>query len=120
MKKNERFIKNWMQALRSGHFDQCKYILRSYRTNNFSALGVACHISSKVRGMQEPNHDAGSTVYIDQEGNKNDRALPKAFRKYVGLTNEEQREIFTMNDEEDKSFEEIADYLEDNYISDNA
>lgn len=86
----------WVAALRSGKFLQGQKYLKS-RSGKFCCLGVLRH----VMNPRDTNsvHDTGCTLTPEQ--------LAQA-----GLDPVQQTILWGMNDYEDKSFNEIADYIE--------
>ncbi len=46
--------KKWVEALRSGDYKQCRYVLRD-DTNSYCCLGVLCDIYSKETGKPFPS-----------------------------------------------------------------
>lgn len=102
----------WIAALRSGKYTQGKYKLRS-KDNLFCCLGVACEVlkikSQLLKGF----------LYI-YEGEQNSGFLPKEAINMLGLYYadgtliEGEIALSAMNDTQQLSFLEIADYLEQN------
>lgn len=94
----------WIAALRSGKYGQTKGRLKRGE-NYFCCLGVACDISGA--GHWESNNDY---YYLDAEDFVS-HTLNSRLKAIFGLTNTEENEAISMN-EEGRTFEEIADYLE--------
>lgn len=112
----------WLEALRSGRYEQGKYDLR--RNNEFCCLGVLCDLLDP--GAWDPYNDA-----FLHHGS---RTLPNLdLLERIGLTEDVRYELdppaededppnpddnyaiarlVIMNDQENKSFEEIADFIE--------
>ena len=99
-------LKEWIAALRSGKYKQGRVLLRS-KDDEYCCLGVLCEIS----GLQAKPSDSGF-AYLDHLS-----CLPRAVADGgdawglvfgVSVT-----ALVGMNDERGKSFEEIADYLEE-------
>jgi hypothetical protein len=82
----------WVDALRSGEFTQ--QTLEIGAQKHLCCIGV-CGV---VAGIQQASNDWGSY----------------AVSKLIGLTDEERDTLFKMNDTDQRSFAEIADYIEAN------
>lgn len=84
----------WIEALRSGEYEQGKFSFEL--GGRFCCLGVLCRVmgqSTKEPGGIGDNWMAVSDVIPDGDT---------------------QRDLWRMNDIQDKSFDEIADYIEKN------
>lgn len=110
--------KEWVDALRSGNYKQGKGYLRSL-DNKFDAMGVLLDISG-VEWLEVPHVGlAGYNIpkfggYCYDAGN-NDKcygSLGVATLKLMPGLYERCNDIVRLNDYEDKSFEDIADYIE--------
>ncbi len=91
----DKIIKEkWVAALRSGKYTQIRHRLRVADTNNVCAMGCL----------------------IDILDGWNFREATGAWPEYAkaGLTENIVRVITNKNDEDGKSFREIADYIEKN------
>lgn len=100
LKLPEDFKKKWIEALRSGKYTQGKFFLQS-TNNTYCCLGVAC----RVAGIKRDLRDFTTIKNIPMFDN-----VPKI------LHADDSPDIVTglasMNDLENKSFLEIADYIE--------
>jgi hypothetical protein len=98
----------WVEALRSGKYEQGKNTLRS-GNDRFCCLGVLCDV------LQVPNT---MVVGMDDEENYlyegSDACLPERIRKMVGIWHRDQSKLIDLNDTENASFLEIADWIEKN------
>lgn len=99
--------KTWVAALRSGAYKQGRGVLRS-KNNCFCCLGVladACKVKwHKIENYSEYGfftRDATSRLYLSPE-----------FLNTIGLSDTHQMTLSAMNDDK-KSFDEIADYIEE-------
>ena len=96
----------WVKALRSGHYEQGVGVLLDYDDDEgrkrFCCLGVLCDIVNPD-GWNQNTHpfEADDESYISPEG-----------LERVGLTDEVQRELGSMNDEK-MPFADIADFIEE-------
>lgn len=89
---NPELKEKWLIALRSGDYSQCKLVLGD-ENGSYCCLGVLCKISN--------------IPFIKDnllEGNRWDD---------LGLTGKDKTILITMNDDQDKSFNEIADWIQE-------
>lgn len=91
----------WIEALRSGEYKQARRFLRT--DAGHCCLGVACDVV-KPDGW-EPNHSFQGEI----------AHLPASVVLAIGINYNALNTIMRMNDEQGKSFTEIADYIEANY-----
>src|ERR1700723_2651819 len=107
-KPNVKFIRKWVEALRSRKYKQGQGKLRTKRetrdsVDRFCCLGVACDI----KGVKHDNcHDGYFYYYDDIDG-----SLSTSMLEYIGISNEEENELIDMNDG-GKKFYQIARWLE--------
>jgi hypothetical protein len=111
---NKENMRKWVDALRSGKYEQANENLRE--AGHFCALGVACDIS----GLGE--WDDNDYYFIDDE-HKSDEELPPPVQEWLGLTDNplvdlpaDGRNIAELNDDGYK-FEEIADIIEKEFLN---
>ncbi len=93
--------RRWVEALRSGEYEQGRFALR--RANEFCCLGVACD----VLGSGEWSGTRGLSSF-DAEL----YTLSIHMRAKLGLTDLQVQELALMNDYHHHSFEQIADHIE--------
>lgn len=98
----------WIAALRSGSYRQGTGQLRS-RDDRFCCLGVLCQVAPNVMwshagGRYEACLDDGSSA----------TELPFSLQQSAGLSDDHERKLISMNDDDRKSFAEIADHIEKN------
>ena len=110
--------KKWLEALRSGKYEQGKYVLCSTEDGDrFCCLGVACDVYKQTHPEFK--------VYTNDEGNRkfgeSDEVLPSVVKEWLGLdtdtgaykeTDGDTRALTTDNDERDLDFEAIARIIE--------
>lgn len=107
----ENFKKKWVDALRSGKYKQSKRRLYATDKNSgevsYCCLGVAAHI---VAGIQLEHMDwcMLSTILHGHE-----KVVPDELAPFFSDSTT-QHKLAQLNDVEDKSFGEIADYIEQN------
>ena len=114
---NTKFIRKWVDALRSGTFKQGREKLRSNR-NRYCCLGVACELLPKKFNIKWVK-EKGETLYgldLNKSEAEYYRLSPEIL-DYMGFDNFEETQLIRMNDEEKKSFAKIADFLETKYLS---
>tara|TARA_Y100001968_G_C19392416_1_gene736362 strand:+ start:486 stop:794 length:309 start_codon:yes stop_codon:yes gene_type:complete len=91
------FMKKWAEALRSGEFKQTTGALKkgNQHSASYCCLGVARELfPDKI------NKERGEGI-LDQES-----------LAVLGISDDEQQTLIDMNDNENKSFKQIADYIE--------
>ena len=104
---NQEIKQKWLKALRSGKYKQGRRILRN-KQNEFCCLGVLCDIvnvewvedEELFRASYKSSISGGYLVY----------GLAKDLDIYWGS----EHRLMNMNDAEDRSFVEIADWIERN------
>lgn len=105
----------WVKALRSGKYKQGRGALRN-TNNEFCCLGVLCDVARKegVIGRPKKMKDEGLYAYgpIGNSG-----VLPTVVKEWAGLTGVNPyigpEAASNWNDAEKKSFDEIADLIEE-------
>ena len=112
---NEQIKKEWLEALRSKEYQQGTHVLKS-GVNNFCCLGVLCDLHRKKHEGNEWEYRDGSSFYFCER-----QVLPVDVIKWAYLNDENptiagfEKEGFSslaeLNDN-GKSFEEIADVIE--------
>lgn len=116
MAMKPEFKKVWVEALRSGEFEQGRGRLRNSE-GGYCCLGVACVAWSRAllpTIILEDRPDLESQMKVTFEGSSNFITTPSSIDKAVGLEATATNELILMNDEQGKSFAEIADYIEAN------
>jgi hypothetical protein len=117
MEVKPKLKQKWIDALRSGKYQQGNYALRNNQ-GQYCCLGVLADVcgvewSNERIGGVESNywhptgevHKRGVDAYYSTSG------LSLKFRELVGLPVEEHDKLITMNDS-GTSFEQIADYIQ--------
>ena len=104
--------RKWVEALRSGEYRQTTGTLRGISDGGFCCLGVLCEISKTGEWVQ----DDGSWRYAGPH-HSDHATLSKPLQQLVGLRNQTGRisrsaGLTIMNDDDGKSFAEIADVIE--------
>ena len=104
----KRAIKQkWIAALRGGLFKQGKGRLRNGE-NECCCLGVLCDIV-------DPKGWSNFKAEFNEYDYRNRWSYPPpVFLNHVGLTDVQIGELGKLNDDEGRSFIEIADYIEKN------
>jgi len=101
----EPFRSNWISALRKSHYNQgVGYLCQSDYHGNYSycALGVACHV------LGYENDEIDEQVRIQDTWFSTNKEMPRKLQdreEFAGI-------VMSMNDDELRTFEEIADWLE--------
>lgn len=125
MAVNTEFIREWVDALRSGDYLQGVGALR--RRGEFCCLGVACDLLVKKGVLEERLSGSGTTMY----GHTGDQlswamgTLPSSALDFLGGSFRMRvmvpgivipLSLVVLNDDEGRSFDEIATVLENNYL----
>jgi hypothetical protein len=114
MKVPQKQLKQWLEALRSGEYEQDRFSLQNSQTGGYCCLGVACKVVApdykKKTGLD------GNDVLVGEFPLRNDGAP-----KWLTLISDDVRGITgtsltTYNDHEEFTFNEIADLLESLYL----
>jgi hypothetical protein len=92
----------WVEALRSGKYEQGKNNLRNVN-NNFCCLGVLCDLVDPIKWEEG---DRESRFY-----NGHKAFLPDAIQESAGLEVSRLNVLMAMNDS-GRTFDQIADYIE--------
>ena len=109
MELPKQYKEKWVNALRSGNFQQEDGQL--YNCGAFCALGVALHVCNGISldNLEELNQPSDLEPYLtDTEY----RAIPREIRK-----GDLQDYVIGLNDNEGYTFDMIADYIEENVIA---
>lgn len=121
VKMNAELKAKWLQALRSGDYQQGGGCLRDPSHNTYCCLGVLCDIS-QVGEWDKPERDDDEEDCEWQQyqaGNDSQAYLPpKTVLEAAGLNKENANKLTEMNDGTKKyrkrSFLEIANWIEAN------
>lgn len=120
MERNNKFIKKWIKALRSGEYTQGSTCLKQiYRTKSgrktkkfqHCCLGVACELLPKKLNTSWDKFNQ-LVVTTGKLISTHDGSLPVNILNYIGLELREQDNLIRLNDEKGYSFTEIADHIE--------
>lgn len=115
--KLNKNVKLWLKALRSGEYKQVKGRLRT--EEGYCCLGVACDVYAKQHKTLKWRRDEEGDIEFSGASTQ----LPDNVRKWLGLKDSEgefnlkdghEETLTNLNDDEEKSFEEIADIIESN------
>lgn len=116
---NPEIKAKWLEALRSGKYEQGKGVLRDAE-NRFCCLGVLCDLISPDSWDEAPSldnvmicgvaHDVSAFGY-HYATHSSDTDLPFSLRTEVSLSADDQEVLIGMNDD-GRSFAEIADHIE--------
>ncbi len=108
---NKEIKVKWLEALRSGKYKQGKQRLRSKVTDRFCCLGVLCDISGIGEWVvnRVGNYEYSNPLVKDDSAAS---ILPAFVIDSSGISQEHRCNLMTMNDEGNKTFHEIANYIE--------
>lgn len=98
---NQRIKTLWVAALYSGAFKQRQQYLN--RGGRHCCLGVLCEVAGN-----KPSSTLEDTVYYGGFCS----TLSPSFRDSVGLSHSEMHKLISMNDKQDLTFKQIANWIE--------
>jgi len=114
---NSEWKAKWLEALRSGDYKQVAGMLKGQGEDGvvgYCCLGVLAEINNKL----EPIEEALGTPkawQVNQGGVINSIYLPENLaRDEYGLGFRAQQQLANMNDKDKMSFDEIANWIEEN------
>jgi len=117
-KEFNKGIRAWVKALRSRKFKQGTKTLKRHVGNGkfeYCCLGVLAAIDPDAEAVPEYWDRKNTIFFVDKDKIGEDDFNPSGLYRY-GLTDEQQRELIRMNDDEGKSFRVIANWIEQNLI----
>ncbi len=117
-------VENWIVALRSGKYSQGKVYLcsitkdmKSIEHKSYCCLGVACE-TLEIRGSPIDHNGYNVLDYSPKSDHKSVSDLPYQARDMLGLRDTmgicNCEALYRMNDFGNKTFNEIADFIEKN------
>ena len=101
----------WVEALRSGKYQQGKFSLRSH-DDRYCCLGVLCDVLKEQIGLEWRQKSSLTAPFVF---GTQISVLSNDIINLVGMKQTEQDILSSMNDLEEKSFAEIADYIDANW-----
>lgn len=108
------FAEEWLTALRSGKYNQAKGILYDKHKNGYCCLGVACAIKYPIHYLKsEEGGYAGIIEKSEYHLQFNLKKIPDQLKGGEEIENDFVNQLTDMNDG-GKSFNEIADWIEEN------
>ena len=99
----------WIAALRSGDYEQGANYLK--RGNNYCCLGVLCDVIGGPEVWEETA--LLSTCKCSLSGESTQSLSVETLRS-IELDPDHEETLIEMNDDRDASFDEIADWIEEN------
>jgi hypothetical protein len=129
---NKENIRKWVDALRSGDYQQAQGALRhdGADQDGYCCLGVACDISGLGRWVMVPEddeYDFGPSARAYQVGEEySTGVLPRSVAEWLGVSDgnpdvnydpEGPYTLAGLNDGQRLSFEQIADVIEREWLS---
>ena len=120
IKMDPELKQKWLKALRSGRYKQVKGTL--HNENGYCCLGVLASVSKMGRWEELSYSTTGGKRYkfvpFKKYTDKFDDAVPyvgtfdEGSETAFGLDVDQQTTLVNMNDSNNKSFKQIADYVE--------
>lgn len=117
VKMNPEIKVKWIDALRSGGYEQSHSYLHGSR-DGYCCLGVLCDVSG-IGHWIEGNDSTGAFFYEAGGNHPGVSKPPHAVLEAVGLSGAATAtiavsDLIIMNDSRGRSFNEIADWIEEN------
>jgi hypothetical protein len=95
----------WVEALRSGDYKQNRYNIGNVRSKNLCCLGVGAVVCEpETQDFQETDEAVKILAKYGVDGSRDEK----------GVFSGSVMELIRLNDFEEKSFSEIANYIEAN------
>lgn len=120
--RGDDLIRAWVEALRSGEYEQGKGYLRvtdEDGQDKFCCLGVLCEVAG-LRPVDIEVDAGGATVHFyPDDGFPAQGEPPYSVKRRAGLDGGHSGEVTTlvsMNDADGASFDEIADHIEEKIL----
>jgi hypothetical protein len=119
MNPNKTNIRKWVEALRSGHYKQSKRVLTKLTTDKkikgHCCMGVACRVAIAEGIKLKQSRSLGYITYDGALG-----AMPDKVVNWLGVDSDDPKVLDNTlsfwNDLEGKTFKEIADLIEKEYL----
>ncbi len=122
---NPEVKKQWLEALRSGNYQQCQERLCTNSTpeneqRSYCCLGVLCDIAAKqgIGKWGTPHDGAYSVHFLDTHEDHSLSYPPTEVSRWAGLENNDpmidDECLSSYNDKHSYSFKQIADLIEKN------
>lgn len=117
MPVNKENIRAWVNALRSGEFTQGTAYLTNHDQSH-CCLGVACVVAGLTR--------VGLNSFVDEAGDSSATSLPLEARLWLGVDTAypmvsdrggQRAFLATLNDDGRHTFSDIADLIEQEWLS---
>jgi len=106
----------WLEALRSGRYEQGQGRLR--RGNTFCCLGVGCDVAIKEELVDGTWRVDANYYFFEVVGYLDcSHVLSYELIDLFGIDSDIHDRLISMNDDDERSFAEIADYLEEQWSS---
>ena len=111
----KRLVQKWIEALESGEYPQTTYSL--HNQEGYCCLGVLCEVAGIRSRIESPT--TGWYIFGPFPDGTSDGELPPDtwFYRVTGFDSEFKRKLAEMNDDENKSFKEIAQRIREELSS---
>jgi hypothetical protein len=109
----KEFATKWLKALRSGDYKQDSGGLYDGYSGGYCCLGVACRIEYPIHYLKNNSGSDGYAGLIEKSKHHLKFDLKKIPKELKG-GNTLVDKLTRLNDDENYSFKEIADWIEDN------
>lgn len=109
---NSEIKTKWLEALRSGKYDQGKGYLHS--KNSYCCLGVLANLRDDISWIESSEETGVFCPYTTEMEESDSCLLPSEIVSWAGLNGTACVALVNLNDTVGKTFNEIADYIEVN------
>lgn len=99
-----KYKKLWLAALRSGKYSQCQNALHNTNEGGYCCLGV---LANELGALEYTGYNGNIGIDAAHMG-----SLPDEMLDNLKLRSYHQNVLVNMNDVKNKSFSEIADWIE--------
>jgi len=112
------FTKEWLTALRSGEYKQTTGSLYNIQDQGYCCIGVAARIKYPLHYLKDKNDRYAGTLQGNNKCINSDTKyklskIPQELKRSVNANNFVSQ-LVNLNDDEEYSFEEIAEWIEEN------
>jgi hypothetical protein len=107
--------RQWLRALRSGKYKQASGALRRRVTPRSGKFGYCClGVALDVLGGEWTKVHGEYSCQVGRVNNESTVEMNEAVLERIGMTDSEQQVLIRMNDGDGRTFEQIADFVEEN------
>lgn len=105
----QRIKKLWVEALRSGEYEQGRGVLHNYTANTYCCLGVLCRLYDDMKKKDDAD------FWFDWMDESGDHYPAEEVMNWAKLETSQAVDLAELNDRLSSSFAQIADIIEQKY-----